>query len=145
MNLESATYGENHWRLNNSPPDSGQVELGKSECKVNTNIRLFSIYDCGYGTLKVEFTLCINIITIPPQLPVLYERETFVAVNTQPDFQQFCNQTLNDFESMLSDATTADLAIKVVLGKEKVFLCHKFILTGKLQFLFILCRYLLKL
>jgi len=115
-------------RLLNRSLDSGVVELGESECKVNTNITLFNIRDQRANTLKIEFALCNQIITIQP--PAV---EDYASKNIQGDFHQFCFQTLNDFESMLNDTTSADVAIKVTLGADKIFRCHKFVLTGKLH------------
>jgi len=119
-------------------PDSGEVELGKrDECRVtvNTNITLSDIRSRGYrGVVKIEFTICNKIITSGPlPLPVV---EKDISGNIQGDLQQFGFQTLNDFASLLNDSTTADVAIKVTLGSEKIFQCHKLILTGKLQFYF---------
>jgi len=95
---------------------------------VNTNITMSSVMNRGYRIFKIEFTLCNKIITnSSPE-----GKETCVSTKIQKDFQQFCLQTVNDFESMLIDTTTADMEIKVTLGKEKIFHCHKFILTGLL-------------
>jgi len=111
--------------------DSGEVELGRSdECRVNTNITLSNITSRGYrGVVKIEFTLCNKILTSPP-VPAEVDKDT--SGNIQGDLQQFGFQTLNDFQSMLNDTTTTDVAIKVSLGAGKIFQCHKFILTGKL-------------
>jgi len=84
--------------------------------------------------MTIEFTLCNKIIT-NPKPPTAEAKENWVPTNIQKDFQQFCFQTVNDFESMLNDSTTADVAIKVQLGKEKTFQCHKFILTGLFLYL----------
>jgi len=123
-----------HRRPTESSSDSGEVELGKSECKVTTNIPLSTIEMYGYRTVKIEFTLCNRIIT-NPTVARAEAKDNCVSTNIQKDFQQFCLQTVNDFESMLNDSTTADVAIKVTLGKEKTFQCHKFILTGLFLYL----------
>jgi len=97
---------------------------------VNTNITLSDIRRSGHsGVVRIEFTLCNKILT---SLPVPAEVAKDISGNIQGDLQQFGFQTLNDFESMLNDTTTTDVAIKVTLGAEKIFQCHKFILTGEL-------------
>jgi len=110
--------------------DSGEVELGLNECKVTTKIAVFNIRDRNCHTLKIKFTLCNKIIDAraAPE-----EEEMRVSTKTQADFQQFGFQTLNDFEFLLNDATTADVAIKVTLGVEKIFQSHKVILAGQLR------------
>jgi len=115
---------------------SGEVELGgRKECKVNTNITMSDIRSRGYhGVVRIEFTLCNKIITDRTTLPAPNETEKSDATNIQGDFQQFGFQTLNDLESMLNDSATADVAIKVTLGAEKIFQCHKFILMGKVKY-----------
>jgi len=113
----------------NARPDSEVVELGIGECRVDTNMTLSTIRDRTFSTLRIEFLLC-NSLKITNQTKV----ENCVSTNIQGDFQQFGFQTLTDFESMLNDTSTADVAIKVTLGEEKIFRCHKFILTGQLHF-----------
>jgi len=39
-------------------------------------------------------------------------------------------QALNDFKAILNDDSTADIFVKVVLGEERTFFCHKAILSG---------------
>jgi len=46
-------------------------------------------------------------------------------------FEASCFEILDDLQSMLNDTATADLKIKVTLGPEKTFHCHKVILKGK--------------
>jgi len=116
--------------------DSGEVELGVSECSVNTNIKLTTVGgNNGNGILKIEFTLCNKIITNPPPLPRMEENNSASTI-IQEEFQRFCFQTVRDFKSMLNDINTADVTIKVTLGEEKTFHCHKVILIGLLLRLF---------
>jgi len=118
------------YRKGEPKPDSGEIELGKRECKVNTRFSYstFTVRNIQCDDLEIEFSLCNKIITTTAA-PV---SET---LNATKDFEQFCFQTLSDFQSMLNDTTTTDVVIKVTLGEEKTFNCQKFILTGQMLFL----------
>jgi len=87
--------------------------------------------DCD--TLKVNFTLSNKIINVGAAVE---EEEMRLSTNIPRDFQQFGLQTLNDFEFLLNDAATADVAIKVTLRVEKIFHSHKVILAGTHTFMF---------
>jgi len=120
--------------IDSGQDDSGEIELGLSECKVTSKITVSNIMryrDCD--ALKVNFTLSNKIINIRAAVE---EDQMRLRTNIPGDFQQFGFQTLNDFEFLLNDATTADVAIKVTLGAEKIFHSHKVILAGTHTFMF---------